>query len=464
MAGDSLSRRVAFLSWRLVIGGGLFVLTLAAVGWWAFCDGIPVLWGPTASAAEVEAGRELFEREWSANDPLAAGDGLGPVFNAKSCVACHSQGGTGGGGSAGRNAVHFEVLPQPGKNEYVVGVLHADGVTASDRETMALLRKKYPITTFPVPPPPPPPPPPRPGEHCEYTPPAGGWTPPPKPPFDPLRTHSVQPTALFGAGWIDRIPTRAITRNADRRGAKLGLAEISGDFSGVPVGRVPYTADGRVGKFGWKGDFATLKEFVAAACANELGLGTSHAPQAKPLHKTTADAPHDLTDTQFGQLVAFVDTLPRPVEVSSPTAERGKELFAAVGCAACHVPDVGGVKGVYSDFLLYTIEDKPPNGGEYGRPPIPAENARPEGKPAADEWKTPALWGVADSAPYLHDGSAPTLAVAIARHQGDAKGVTAAYQKLPDADRAAVIAFLESLKAPPDASPAPAHAVEKKRK
>ncbi len=442
MAGDWLSRRVSFLSWRRVIGAVLFVAVVGVVAWFGLADGIPVLWGPTASAAEISAGKELFEREWAANDPQASGDGLGPVFNAKSCVACHSQGGTGGGGGVNRNAVHFEVLPQPGKNEYVVGVLHSDGVSSSDRETMTLLRTKYPITVFPPPPP----------NSCTTQ----------RPAFDPLHTESVQPTALFGAGWIDRIPTQAISRNAARRGAKLGLAEVTGDFSGVPVGRVPFTADGRVGKFGWKGDFATLKEFVAAACANELGLGTPHTAQAKPLHKTAADVSPDLTDKQFGQLVAFVDTLPRPVEVSNPTAERGKEMFGTVGCAACHVPDMGGVKGVYSDFLLYTIEDKQPDGGEYGRPPVSAENARPSGVPTSQEWKTPALWGVADSGPYLHDGSAATLKDAIARHQGDAKSVTAAYQKLSDADRAAVIAFLESLKAPPDASPAPAHAKTKK--
>ena len=40
----------------------------------------------------------MFEREWQPNDPLAHGDGLGPVFNAKSCAACHFQGGVGGGG------------------------------------------------------------------------------------------------------------------------------------------------------------------------------------------------------------------------------------------------------------------------------------------------------------------------------------------------------------------------------
>ena len=64
------------------------------------------------------------------------------------------------------------------------------------------------------------------------------------------------------------------------------------------------------------------------------------------------------------------------------------------------------------------------------------------------EWKTPPLWGVADSAPYFHDGGSATLEHAILRHGGDAKTVTAAYKTLPPADQAALVAFLRTLKAP----------------
>ncbi|MEO2091937.1 MAG: di-heme oxidoredictase family protein [Gemmataceae bacterium] len=437
---------------RLVGGLALAGLTVGGY-WWGFSDGLPVWFGPSASAAEVAAGRELFEHEWSANDPLASGDGLGPVFNGRSCAFCHFQGGIGGGGEVGHNAVHFEVLPQPGKNEYLSGVIHADSTNKADRESEKLLRTRFPTITFPKPPPPPP------GDHC-------GYAPPPKPPFDPVRTQSVQTTALFGIGWIDRISPRAILANAQRRGAKTALAEITGNFSDVPVGRVPRTADGRVGKFGWKGKFATVEEFVAAACANELGLGTPISQQAQPLHKpSAADVPPDLTKEQFRQLVAFVDTLPKPVEASSPTANRGKAVFESVGCSACHVPDMGGVKGVYSDFLMYTLDDTSSAGGfpDYGPEP-PPESARPGHIPPPQEWKTPPLWGVADSAPYLHDGSAPTLADAIRRHQGDAKGVTTAYHKLPTDDQKSVIAFLETLKAPPDAPPVQVRKLAGKKK
>ena len=112
------------------------------------------------------------------------------------------------------------------------------------------------------------------------------------------------------------------------------------------------------------------------------------------------------------------------------------------------------MKGVYSDFLLYSLEDPLPAGapGYNAGPPAQLQlPARPEDEPKPNEWKTPALWGVADSAPYLHDGSAPTLRDAIRRHRGDAKSVTQKFLALGSDQQAAVISFLGTLKAPPDA-------------
>ena len=64
---------------------------------------------------------------------------------------------------------------------------------------------------------------------------------------------------------------------------------------------------------------------------------------------------------------------------------------------------------------------------------------------AATEWRTPPLWGVADSAPYLHDGRAQTLDIAIATHDGEAAKTAARFRKLAPSDRKAVLAFLSSL-------------------
>jgi CxxC motif-containing protein (DUF1111 family) len=428
---------------RLVLLGGLAV-ALAVAYWAFFSDGLPIIWGPSASAAEIAEGRELFEHEWTPNDPLAHGDGLGPVFNARSCAACHFQGGLGGGGGNEHNVTAFEVFARPDDPTFRSGLVHNFSVDASQKETPSGLRKLFPaipgrtiLTGTPG---------------CQST--------TVIPDFDPVRTESVQTTALFGAGWIDLISDRAILRNARNRGLRNVARELQMKFDDIPVGRVRNVAGG-IGKFGWKAQFATLQEFVAAACANELGLGTPVSEQAKPLTGPDRTSAPDLDKKQFRALVAFVKTLPKPVEAvpdhaaQRDAAARGKDVFNTIGCAACHVPDLGGVKGVYSDFLLYTLDDPPPPGGgssSYGEPPVQLNlPSRPEHEPKPQEWKTPPLWGVADSAPYLHDGSAATLREAVIRHRGDARAVSDRYKALGADDQAALLAFLGTLKAPPDA-------------
>jgi cytochrome c peroxidase len=428
---------------RLWVGSGT-VLTAGLVVTWVLSPGLPVIIGPWALASTKAAGQEVFEHEWEANDPLAEGDGVGPVYNARSCVACHNQGGVGGGGDNSHNVRAFEVMPTAKSPDVKAGVVHNFATDPSYQENDATVRQLYPIIKGRTDPPVP-----------------GSCSGPVFiPDFDPVVFEEVNTTALFGAGWIDLISEKAIVNNRMRRLATSAAHELAADFSDVPVGRVRTLPDGRLGKFGWKAQAATLEDFVAAACSSELGLGTPHKEQARPMHRPDypASAP-DLSRKQFKNLVAFVATLPRPVEAlpSEPAArsqaEDGKRLFNTVGCAACHTPDLGGVKGVYSDFLLYTLEDENgnPDGGRYGGPsrdfPLPPDHPKPT------EWKTPPLWGVADSAPYFHDGKSPTLQDAITRHHGDAKTVTERYNKLSPAEQQAVVAFLKTLTAPPDAAP-----------
>src|SRR5262249_19004958 len=280
-----------------------------------FSDGLPIIWGPSASAADIAAGRDLFEHEWTPNDPLAHGDGLGPVFNARSCAACHFEGGVGGGGGVEHNATSYEVFPRPGDPTFRTGTIHNFSVDAAHKETEKALHKMYPVI---------------PGRTIQSGSPSCPST-TRIPDFDPVRTQPVQPTALFGAGWIDLISDRAILRNARNRGVKTVIKELKLEFEDIPVGRVRHVSGG-VGKFGWKGQFAKLDEFVAAACANELGLGTPTAEQAKPLSAPDHSAPPDLDRKQFRSLVAFVKTLPKPVEVqpdqpaAQEAAARGKHL------------------------------------------------------------------------------------------------------------------------------------------
>ena len=434
MDGNALSRGRKRVGW---LATGAIALGLA----WTFSPGLPVLWGPRADAATKAAGLALFEHEWEPHDPLAQGDGLGPVFNASSCVACHFQGGVGGGGTNEHNVQAFEALPASGHPEVQTGLVHAFAVENKFLEKSDELRRLFPIVKGGV----------VIRNHCEYR----------TRDFDPLRTESVNSTALFGAGWIDRMDPKAITQHSLKESFAAIGRELSSDFRGVSPGRYRVLADGRVGKFGWKAQFATLEEFVAAACANEVGLGNPRREQARPMSfKGYPAVKPDLDSRQFDALVAFVDTLDRPEEVApsgsavSAEASRGKEVFAQVGCAICHTPDMGGVKGVYSDFLLHSLDDKSRGGdSDYGPDAVP-EFPLPLEHPRLDEWKTPPLWGVADSAPYFHDGGAHNLEVAIRRHKGGAEPVSKAYELLPQTDRDAVIAFLKTLKAPALAKPA----------
>jgi CxxC motif-containing protein (DUF1111 family) len=387
-----------------------------------------------------QVGLTLFEHEWTPGDPLAAGDGLGPVFNERSCVACHSQGGVGGGGDTNQNVTAFEIHPTPGRSQVLDGMIHRFALSKDCRESRTGMNDFFAVVPGGV----------KIVGTCFVE----------TRDFDPVRTQSINPTALYGAGWIDRISTKTIVSQSRRKALQAVGKEILANLDGVKPGRARVLSDGRIGKFGWKAQFATLEEFVASACSNELGLGTPLMEQAKPYahqYDASSTVKRDLDGKQFNSLVAFVDTLPRPTEIlpADPKergcAERGKVMFEKVGCAGCHTPEIGGVNGIYSDFLLHRITSGNDLGSGYAEIP---QVQLPDDHPLPDEWKTPPLWGVADSAPYFHDGGSPTLEMAIFRHHGDASSVTKAFELLSGEDQAAIISFLKSLKAPVDAKPA----------
>jgi CxxC motif-containing protein (DUF1111 family) len=258
---------------------------------------------------------------------------------------------------------------------------------------------------------------------------------------------------LFGAKLIDEIPDQAII--AVERAERLKWGLTPADTEKVPVGRAVRLADGRVGRFGWKAQTASLSDFVQAACANELGLGNPGQAQPKSLARPGYQAPGlDLSLEQCNQLTAFIAGLPRPVErlpddaYGRNQAEAGKKLFRGIGCADCHTPDVGSVDGLYSDLLLHRMGEPLQGGGGYNDPPIPLPDFQPGDGPSPGEWRTPPLWGVADSAPYLHDGRAATLEEAISLHGGQAERAKQRFARLSPAERARFFAFLKTLRAP----------------
>lgn len=250
---------------------------------------------------------------------------------------------------------------------------------------------------------------------------------------------------------------------------------------------------------------------VAQACAVELGLTHVSAIQpGDPANVSYKPPGLDMTDMEVRSLTRFVTSLPAPIE--RPQAGHtyddvfdGESVFNSIGCAVCHVPDVLPVTDLFSDLLLHdmgaelqaasaapavgaklagslALQRYPKRGPFTGMGtdysggstsegvPMPEEIARPQHPQfprgpraeaaAADdqagatwddlqrEWRTPPLWGVADSAPYLHDGRAETLEQAVLWHGGEAQQSRDLYAALKPSEKKQLLAFLSSLRAP----------------
>ena len=419
---------------------------------------------PAPAAGDVlRAGRELFERVWLPNDPRShGGDGLGPVFNAQSCVACHGQGGTGGAGPAERNIEIVTAAGVPsyqfayafgmdfGAGRFVYQISAGNPAAAprrrpADARALAAIHPGFRgsdgvvLHRF--------------GTDPDYH----AWREAVPGPHGTVavRTSQRNPTTLFGVGAIDAIPD-PVLEAAARRGA----ASIQG--------RVSRLKDGRVGRFGWKAQAATLAEFVLSAAATEIGLEVPGHPQAAdPRRPGIGAAGLDMDRDECEALVAFVRSLPAPISREAADAQEaariaaGAATFRSIGCVGCHLPKLGPVTGLYSDLLLhdmgpalgdtdsYTAFAAPPAGAEV---PADRDAARPRrgGAPAtAREWRTPPLWGLRDSAPYLHDGRAATLEEAITLHGGQGAAAARRFAQLSDRRQRQLESFLLSLAAPP---------------
>src|SRR5438477_4007394 len=83
---------------------GVVLLGLAVLGVGPWAGALRAADATKPSREQRAQGRALFEREWLPGDSQThGGDGLGPVYNDSSCIACHNLGGGGGGGAASKN-------------------------------------------------------------------------------------------------------------------------------------------------------------------------------------------------------------------------------------------------------------------------------------------------------------------------------------------------------------------------
>jgi CxxC motif-containing protein (DUF1111 family) len=323
--------------------------------------------------------RAAFEAGRAAFDrDFAITEGVGPAFNGDACRSCHFDPVIGGAGPSGVDAMRQDV--PTGED------------TALLRHATSSIR-------------------PEPDAGVEH--------------FERRQT----PTTL-GLGLLERIPREDIEAGAD---------PDDDDEDGI-AGRAHVLPDGRLGRFGWKANVPSVREFVRDAVSGELGMTVPDEPNftfGKAADEDEIEDPEVESGT-IDAIAAFITLLAPPprTRVNEPLEDEGEAVFDEIGCVGCHrpaweLPD-GSLARPYSDLLLHTIAGP-------GTPGITEGDAGPQ------EFRTPPLWGLGNSAPYLHDGRATTIEDAILSHAGEAAYARAAFEVLSERERGALLAFLQSL-------------------
>jgi hypothetical protein len=157
-----------------------------------------------------------------------------------------------------------------------------------------------------------------------------------------------------------------------------------------------------------------------------------------------------MNERECDALASYLRTLPAPAAIDpagprgSKDLQEGRRLFAEVGCAVCHTPTLGPVRGIYSDLLLHDMGQVLNDSGVYYQSDSPGQESGANPR----EWRTPPLWAFRDTGPYMHDGRAETVDEAVALHDGQGKHAARSYFLLAPEERDQVEAFLRSLVAP----------------
>jgi CxxC motif-containing protein (DUF1111 family) len=244
--------------------------------------------------------------------------------------------------------------------------------------------------------------------------------------------------AVYGLGLLESIPDRDIIAAAQARPyERFGIS-----------GLVPVAADSnasmRVGRFGWKGTFATLPGQVRNAMATELGLVGRGLPDGSgPENAAFAALVANLTD--YLRLLA----VPARRLGREGSYRRGASLFAQTGCAMCHVPSqrtgqTSDLPAPYRNLTIFPFTDMLLHDMGAGLSDLSSTKL-------SRHWRTASLWGigvqhgVSPEVGFLHDGRARTFAEAILWHGGEARYAVDRFRRLTPGDRAELIAFLASL-------------------
>ncbi|HVY28184.1 MAG TPA: di-heme oxidoredictase family protein [Polyangiaceae bacterium] len=388
---------------------------------------------------EFERARTEFARVTTPDD------GLGPIFNERSCGNCHKLPIPGGAGD--ETAERFGSF----RDDNTFDSLSREGGPLLHTLTLGEWVNKD-------------------GHTCQV--------PTEQVPADATVTTDRLPPALFGVGLLNTIPDsffddlaaaepEAVRGMVNR--VHIALPDVED-----PTQQVGGT---RVGRLTWKSATVGVTEFAAAAFRQEVGISTQHcvagqsittwatdpAPNAVPVALECQDnrpgtdfevgscagnrteiEPHA---RQFERYMTFLAPAPRPAWAKLPVVRQGGELFDRVGCSGCHTrrafvtppQPFNGLPGNYefyphSDYLLHDVGDLGDHIGQNG-----------ETAEKVHLMKTAPLWGVRLRPKLLHDGRATDVASAIRWHGGQAEPAARAFDELPVGAQLKLLAYVLSL-------------------
>lgn len=416
-------------------------------------------------------GKSIFEKIWvSSPASTKASDGLGPLFNARSCQRCHVNNGRGhvpeqdwpldtavsmflrlsipaqnAQQQAALNSGKISAIPEPTYGnqlqDFAVTGLVAEGhlkvryqerlIALSDGEVTSLRVPRYTIADLGY------------GDLHPQT----------------MISPRIAPP-MIGLGLLEAISEEDLLSLEDpddrNNDGVSGRANRVWDVASQSV---------QIGRFGWKAGNPNLNQQNSTAFAGDIGLSNALIPKENgdctANQRACLGAPHGNSphlenlevSSEMSAMVAFYTqniAVPHRRNVSDPRVLAGKSVFYKTGCVQCHVPSYktaqndrlstlsGQVIWPYTDLLLHDMG------------PGLADN-RPEYQASGSEWRTPPLWGIgltqriSGKAQYLHDGRARNLLEAVLWHGGEAEAMKQAVQKMPKRDRDNLIYFLESL-------------------
>lgn len=398
-------------------------------------------------------GRSFFTIPWvEAPSVTTARDGLGALYNANSCISCHPSNGRGilfnKDGFVSRSLIaklsiksndskeHQEALKYKGfvPNEIYGGQLSINAVHGidfegkvkidfeeievifPDGEKQVLLKPKYSL------------------ENLNY----GQLS------KDTKVSYRLAPT-LNAMGLIDLISNEDILKNEDVNDSNNDGISARANYVYSNI-----TKKEEIGKYTWKAGVSSLKEQIASAAHNDMGLTTSIFPfenctsfQVKCNNAPKAKDKIDLPNERLDAITFYLKNLKAYSAKVTNEYKEGLEIFEQISCSKCHISSFDTKKGFkvypYSDFLLHDMGEELSDG-------------KVEFKASEKEWRTAPLWGLAlhekinkGKPRLLHDGRARTFQEAILWHGGEALNSKENYMNLPKEKREKLLKFLEEL-------------------